>query len=668
MKASVQNQLLFVYGTLMHNGRAEYLLSGSKFISKAILKDYGMYDLGSFPGIVTEKGEWVEGELYLIRDSDFAGLDRYEGEGSLYQRDIVTVESSSGPLQAWAYIYLDETKGKAMREPWIKDDEDIVWYAVYGSNLSKERFLCYVKGGYCKANGTHYKGCTNKQLVSDKDDHAWFPGRMYFGNESGTWNHKGVAFYDQNASGKTYMRMYKVTRQQLREIQRRECASADWYGKVLALGIHADGCPIYTLTSEYRHPFNAPDEKYFNLISRALIEENGFSEFEAKNYLSGCLDEIMESSNMNETDKNVDVLKQAAEYILADKIEDAGAVIKEGYPFTPINKESRSYSKTEQMRQFFEDGFIDRYFGTKLINPGMLRLLSEELPEEFPYHPNWNTEVCHMAYWDYTPTMDHIIPISRGGEDKKSNWATTSMKGNLAKSNYTMEQLNFRLYPKGDIREWDGLSKLFIEIVEKHPELKQLSGVKDWYGPTKRIMEESYKDLLPKRIAAPKEKASKKAVNANANNRYDGADKQAFLDDIRNHSEYLSEAAISAMADVLSVFEEVSEIYGVRLVYTRSERANRVIATVKDYSNKWVMAEYSDGEVWGTNHENNENDPSKAYIHRVLNRLIAERLFNKKENNLSATQWAVKLSGSKKDASMDKQIIRFVEILHEEIH
>ena len=253
MNTLVQNQLLFVYGTLMQNGRAAYLLSSSKLIGKAILKDYAMYDLGSFPGIVSKKGEWVEGELYLICDSDFAGLDRYEGEGNLYRREIVTVESTSGTQQAWAYIYLDELKGKVMRGPWIKDNEDAIWYAVYGSNLCKKRFMYYVEGGDCEENGRHYDGCHRKQLVSDEEFRTWFPGRMYFGNNSGTWNDKGVAFYDPSASGKTFMRMYKVTREQLKEIQGQEGKSASWYGRVLALGIHADGCPIYTLTSEFRH-------------------------------------------------------------------------------------------------------------------------------------------------------------------------------------------------------------------------------------------------------------------------------------------------------------------------------------------------------------------------------------------------------------------------------
>lgn len=85
------------------------------------------------------------------------------------------------------------------------------------------------------------------------------------------------------------MRMYKVTRQQLMEIQDQEGPSSKWYGRIYALGIHTDGTPIYTMTSETRHPFNAPDDAYINLISKALTEENGFTEAEANLYLTMCL-------------------------------------------------------------------------------------------------------------------------------------------------------------------------------------------------------------------------------------------------------------------------------------------------------------------------------------------------------------------------------------------
>ena len=290
LKPLLQQQLLFVYGTLMRGGYAEGHLSDCTYIGKAILKDYAMYDLGNFPGIVSKNSEWVEGELYIIHGNAFDRMDRYEGEGTLYRREIVTVESSSGLRQAWAYIYLDEPEGKVMREPWIKNEDDVVWYAVYGSSLSKKRFLCYIESGTCRENGKSYPGCKNNKLISHKEDHAWYPGRMYFGNNSGSWNNKGVAFYDPNGYGKTFMRMYKVTRQQLMEIREQEGQGAKWYGRIQALGIHADGTPIYTLTSQTRRPFNAPDESYFTLITKALIEENGFTKKEANSYLAECLD------------------------------------------------------------------------------------------------------------------------------------------------------------------------------------------------------------------------------------------------------------------------------------------------------------------------------------------------------------------------------------------
>ena len=162
-----------------------------------------------------------------------------------------------------------------MREPWIKNDDDVVWYAGYGSNLSKKRFMLYIEK------------CHKDHLISDDEDHAWFPGQMYFGNESGRWNNKGVAFYDPNVPGKTFMRMYKVTRQQLEEIQNKE--GRRFYGRKHNLGIHQDGYPIYTLTSETRFSSNPPDESYFSLILEALSEENKFTEKEANRYLDKCL-------------------------------------------------------------------------------------------------------------------------------------------------------------------------------------------------------------------------------------------------------------------------------------------------------------------------------------------------------------------------------------------
>jgi hypothetical protein len=56
------------------------------------------------------------------------------------------------------------------------------------------------------------------------------------------------------------------------------------------------------------------------------------------------------------------------------------------------------------------DGFCDRYTGRRLVFPGVLRLISELFPKEFPWHPNWKQGVGHSLYWELSPTVDHVIP------------------------------------------------------------------------------------------------------------------------------------------------------------------------------------------------------------------------------------------------------------------
>ena len=45
------------------------------------------------------------------------------------------------------------------------------------------------------------------------------------------------------------------------------------------------------------------------------------------------------------------------------------------------------------------------------------------------------------------------------------------MLHNSVKSNWTIEQLNWKLYPAGDINEYDGLTDLFVKLTENNLEL-----------------------------------------------------------------------------------------------------------------------------------------------------------------------------------------------------
>jgi len=77
--------------------------------------------------------------------------------------------------------------------------------------------------------------------------------------------------------------------------------------------------------------------------------------------------------------------------------------------------------------------------------------------------------LAHSGYWELFPTIDHITPVARGGTNEESNLATTSMVRNAAKANFTLEELGWKLFPKGDATEWDGLTRWFLDRAQMMP-------------------------------------------------------------------------------------------------------------------------------------------------------------------------------------------------------
>jgi hypothetical protein len=142
----------------------------------------------------------------------------------------------------------------------------------------------------------------------------------------------------------------------------------------------------------------------------------------------------------------------------------------------------RQYTMVQSTRVFIDDGFIDRYDGERLIFPGVLRLLSDIFPNEFPYHPNWKAGACHQWYWELFPTVDHVVPVTRTGvkKDNPENWVTTSMLNNLSKSNTTLENLGWTLVPKGNYGQWDGLLRWFVRYTDKNTTVVQKNYMKSW--------------------------------------------------------------------------------------------------------------------------------------------------------------------------------------------
>lgn len=139
----------------------------------------------------------------------------------------------------------------------------------------------------------------------------------------------------------------------------------------------------------------------------------------------------------------VEVLKEAAQEILNGKMENAKELIQAEYPFKKLINTGRNYTDKRKM------------------------------------------EECHNAYWEFVPTVDHIYPVALGGADSEENWVTTSMLHNSIKSNWTLEQLRWELKGAGNYEEWDGLTTLFVELVEADSSLLEDAYIKKWYNLSK---------------------------------------------------------------------------------------------------------------------------------------------------------------------------------------
>lgn len=144
---------------------------------------------------------------------------------------------------------------------------ELVWYVCYGSNLCRERFMCYL-------DGTSYKGITKShepcrdQTPPRKSVPFRLPYKLYYARHSESWG-GGVAFIKEEAGASTPGRAYLVTKQQFEDIQQRE---GPWYARSIDLGILA-GHPAITFTSTNADlPEHRPGSAYREVIRRGLAE------------------------------------------------------------------------------------------------------------------------------------------------------------------------------------------------------------------------------------------------------------------------------------------------------------------------------------------------------------------------------------------------------------
>ncbi|XP_028126328.1 histone deacetylase 5 isoform X2 [Camellia sinensis] len=199
-----------------------------------------------------------------------------------------------------------------------------VWYASYGSNMWKSRFLCYIEGGQVEGMKNPCSGSLDKRPPKEI---IWktVPHRLFFGRDhTKTWGPGGVAFLDpeSNSQDKAYMCIYRITLEQFNDVLLQEnvpgydmssplfdltdldsvmknqyfpveALEGGWYYNVVHMG-NENGIPILTMTCTIsavekfksgKFPLSAPAKGYVNILVRGLEEGKQLSEEEAMAYI-----------------------------------------------------------------------------------------------------------------------------------------------------------------------------------------------------------------------------------------------------------------------------------------------------------------------------------------------------------------------------------------------
>jgi hypothetical protein len=186
----------------------------------------------------------------------------------------------------------------------------LMWYVAYGSNLSRERFCHYLRGGRLDGVERDYPGCRD---TSDELDSfgLLITGGVYFAGRSSGWR-GGMAFYDPEAPGEVAARAYLITAEQFVDVLAQETLRSpgmaldltpafrgDRYSNgvggypiLVRVGCHR-GVPLVTFTRDRRSASTlvAPTVLYLAAMATGLREAHGWSLTQIDRYLSalpGC--------------------------------------------------------------------------------------------------------------------------------------------------------------------------------------------------------------------------------------------------------------------------------------------------------------------------------------------------------------------------------------------
>lgn len=181
----------------------------------------------------------------------------------------------------------------------------MLWYASYGSNMSRARFACYLEGGSLPGTTRVYEGARDTRPPADERA-LWLDGDVYFAHDSTVWG-GGVAFLDPDAEGRAAGRAYLIEREQFLDVidQEMNRPRSDIPLDLDALVAHGrlrlgpgrydtlvmagsiDSVPVLTFTApEPVRPLNPPTPAYLRMLATGLAEAHQWDLATIAHYLA----------------------------------------------------------------------------------------------------------------------------------------------------------------------------------------------------------------------------------------------------------------------------------------------------------------------------------------------------------------------------------------------
>ncbi|MBR2996905.1 hypothetical protein IKF33_00475 [Candidatus Saccharibacteria bacterium] len=148
--------------------------------------------------------------------------------------------------------------------------DDFVWYACYGSNINRDRLMCYINGDK-SGKYSSATGCVDKKRPAEERKYI-FNHPIYFAGVSKKWGGGGMAFLDYKNKGKSYGKIYKIKTSQFKDILKQE-QSCKLYNAILLVD-EIDGLPVFSFTSKYKleNELNPPSDEYVRVIKEGLLD------------------------------------------------------------------------------------------------------------------------------------------------------------------------------------------------------------------------------------------------------------------------------------------------------------------------------------------------------------------------------------------------------------